>query len=277
LSYAKLHYKLLACVLCLGALYLATNPLQIIARSAADVAAEIEQQKKAQAELEKQLAGADKALQAAKADLGKATGQIPALEAQIREIEANITYNQLKLKTLTESKQLRTLQQRAAQMAKDSVLRTSYLDWRSESAFKAYTSRTGAHPLQREVYRSQILAETSQDLNGIVAEIDKINDDIVVATKLTADLSTQNTQLKARKAQLEAEIASLRRAYNSRNSHVSGLRSQVTTIQRNINMLSAEQRALQEYEDSLTRNGGNGGSQPVQPGQYYLFGKGRDL
>lgn len=254
---------------------------QVEARSSQEVAAEIEAQKQQLNGLNSQIAAAQKELNAAKAQLGGANSQIAQLQAQINEAQAEIKLNQLKLESLTSEKQLQTLEKQNIELQRSELLRSSYTSWRSVNQINSgglgWVGGGVAANVKLEAYRSSLLGVTNQDLTFVTEKITDISSNINQTNLLVAELDKQSKDLVAKKAQLEAEIALLQRNVNASSGAVSGLRTQAGSLQRNINQLSAEQRALQEYENALLSQGGNGGQQTIAAGEYYFFGRGRDL
>ncbi|MCA9378964.1 SpoIID/LytB domain-containing protein, partial [Candidatus Dojkabacteria bacterium] len=247
------------------------------ARTLDEIQDEIEKQKQALGNVNASLTAAENALKSSQNSLSNAQGEIPRLEAEIAQIQAEIDLNKVQIQVAEETEKLKTLEQEERETRQDSAVKQAYVDWRSEQqVMKALVVGT-ADNVRAEVYQSQV---AKQELNGIEilgSEIDELKDNIDELEGTTTDLETKNADLTNRKAQLEAQIIALRNSVNWSNGQVAGLRSQATVLQANIDQLSAEQKALQDYEAWLLGQGGNGGSQPLSPGQIYFTGAGREL
>lgn len=254
---------------------------QIEARSSDDVGAEIDAQKAQLNGVNAQLAAAQKELSAANSQLGNANGQVAQLQAEINQIQAEIKVTKLKAEALETERQLTVLEQQAIKLAREQLLLNAYTSWRSDNELRnaglGWVGGGLAASVKQDAYRNSLLATKTQDLIFVTEKIGDLSKNIEDANALSIELEKKTKELVEKKARVEAELAALQRNVNSRSSVVAGLRSQAGSIQRSINLLSAEQRALQEYENNLLAQGGNGGQQDVASGQYYFFGKGRDL
>lgn len=247
------------------------------ARTLDDIQKEIDKQKQSLNDVNSQLSNAEKVLKSSQASLNSTQGEIPRLEAEIAQIQAEIDLNKIQLQVAEETEKLKVLEQEERETRQDGAIQQAYVDWRSaKRVLKAFAVGT-AEDMRSAVYQSQVAHTELGGIEVLAGEIDDIQTNINNLKTSTTDLESKNAELASRKAQLEAQIIALRNSINSANGAVAGLRSQATVLQANIDQLSAEQKALQDYEAWLLGQSGNGGTQPLTAGQLYLTGKGREL
>lgn len=247
------------------------------ARSLDDIQKEIDDQKNALDQINSQLKNAENTLKSSQAGLNSAQGEIPKIEAEIGQIEAELELTKLQIEVAVETEKLKGLEQEERESRQESAIKQAYIDWRSDQkVMKALVVGTSDN-VRSQVYQSQVANEEMGGIESLIDEIAGIKLNISDLERATAELEKKNTELTQRKVELEARVIALRNSFSWSSGAVAGLRSQATVLQANIAQLSAEQKALQDYEAWLLGQSGNGGSQPLQPSQLYFTGKGREL
>lgn len=247
----------------------------VFARTPGEVGDEIEQQEDQLEKVKGNLSAAEKELELLRAGALNAKGAIPQLEAQIKELEATIDYNVLKLKYLKDTKVLKKLEEEANKYAQQSMLRDAYTTWRTDSSLRTYmTKQDRIHTLKRDFYRSQLIANGEKDIYQLAEELAQISFETLNYEEEMRQLEAKIKELQIKKVELQAQID----AMNKVSAKVAGLRTQSVQIQQKIAQLTKEQADLEKAEDdAMEDQPGNGGGQDVPAGQFYFGGTGRDL
>lgn len=276
MPYKFLKIKKTLIALCL--LLTLLSPLIVSASSLDEIQVQIDQQQANLASIQSQLDEAKENLNSLQAGLNQSLGEIPRLEAEIKELEAEIIYNELQSDLLSEQEKLKELEREERELKQERAVHNAYRRWRAESPFGHYlfSSNDDKHPLKSNVYQNSVIRNENSDINQLVYEIDSIVAELRDYASETEQLKTKGEELKIRKQQVEARIIALQGSYSITNSAVAGLQGQANVVQAKIAQLSAEQKALQEYEAWILGQSGNGGTYEVQDGQIYFTGKGRE-
>ena len=258
---------------------MAILPFPVLSRSLDDIQQDIDDQEQLLGSTEDALSNAQANLNAAQAELGSVEGEIPKLEAEIAEIEAEIEFNLLQLQLLSEKQTLRELEEEERREQQDRALKNAYLEWRSDSGFGGFLlSKDNSNPLKEERYQSEVMQIEEVSLQELAALITDIKAEISDFEEQTDELEEKNKDLDKKKQEAQARILALQNSVVAGAATVSGLRADVVAIQANLDQLSAEQKALQDYEAWLLgQNSSGGGDLELQPGEFYFTGQGRSL
>lgn len=251
-------------------------PFPTFARTLDEIQAEISAQNQNLNAAQHNLNTAEANLRNLQSTLNSAQGELPRLQAEIAQIEAEVQYNNLQMTVLSESKKLKELEHEEREEQRDLAISKSYFDWRSSNDWDMTDMVYPGDELKKDLYSARLIEYEQGNIEKLATDIVEIGSDIEKYNSDTAALNQKNAQLKQRKAQVEAEIARLRSSVNQTSGAVAGLRSEVGVMRASLNQLTAEQRAIQEYDAWLLGQSGNGGTLPLQSGQIYFTGRGRD-
>jgi len=247
------------------------------ARSIDDIQDDIDQKNGELDQVEANLASAQSKLNQLVASLQSAEGEIPKLKAEIEQIDANIEWNSLQMEFLNESKNLKDLEREEREVRQGDAMHNAYKSWRVNNRISAHLSGSSANPVKLRKYQSQVLAKEQEGIWDLEDQILGLLAEISDFEQETEDLKEKNKGLKTQKEQLEAQLAMLQNSYSSTSGVVAGLRNEAGILQASLEQLSEEQRVVAEYEAWLLGQAGNGGTQEVNAGEFYLTGRGRDV
>lgn len=264
-------------VLIVCASMMLTQVVPVFARSIDDIQDDINQQTSELAKIKKQLQDAQANLSKWKGSLASAQGQIPKLEAQIQEVQATIDLNKVQIDLTQKQQKLKELEQEDREARQLKAVKLAYLDWRSENKAQIGMSGAMAESMRKEVYQAKVAAIELEGVEGLIAEVLKIKGDLASLQSDTNSLEKQDSDLQKLKAQLEAQVVALRNSVNTGTSLVAGLNTKAGSIRSNIAQLSAEQKALEDYEAWLLGQNAGGATKTVANGNLYFTGVGRDL
>ncbi len=248
------------------------------ARTLSDIEDDINEQQDHLGSIEEQLAKANSELAALNSEIGQTQGEIPKLKAQIKKLEATIKSNTLQLEILEETSQLKILEKEEREAHQDIAVNHSYRNWKATNRINANLTGGISKSIKSRMYQAQVIAVEQGDIDDLGGEILGILDEITAFETETASLKEQNQELKKQKEQLEYQLALLNSSASNVYGHVAGLRADAAVVQSNIEQLSDEQKARQQYEAWLLTQGSNSDEAPqVLAGEFYFVGQGRDL
>lgn len=253
------------------------SPLAVQARSLEEIQQEIDKQKQTLGNAQNDLANAEKALRNAQASLSNAQGEVPKLEAEITQIEAQIEVNKLELAESAESQKLKELEHEERSFRQQRAVKSAYMTWRSRNVIDDSVVNGVESKMKSEVYAAEVSGIEGRGVERLGNEITELETEIANLNTENTNLANKTEELNQKKAEAIARIAALRQATAAASGQVAGLRSTRATLQATLSQLSAEQKAVQDYEALITGQTGNGGTLPVNSGQIYFVGRGRDL
>jgi peptidoglycan hydrolase-like amidase len=257
---------------------LVVSPLSpVYARSLDEIQDDISQQQQELNQLEDELALAQASLNTLNNSLANTQGQIPQIKAEIEQLEANIKTNKLQLEVLNENKQLRTLEKEERQKQQEITINNSYRNWKSTNRMAANFSTGYSHIIKSRMYQAQVISVEQGGIDELAEQIVSIISEIGEFETETASLESKTKQLEQKKKDLEAQLAYLNSSAVAAVGVVAGLRTEAGILQSTLEQLSAEQKAVEQYEAWLLGQSGNGGTQTVDTGEYYFTGQGRDV
>lgn len=247
----------------------------VSARTAEEIQNDINEQQKQLDDLNKQLAQANKDRDSSKSKVASSQSEISKVKSTLEEIDAQLKVNELEKQQLEQQIALSDLQKAQKEKEQDKQIFETYLNWKTDDFSKKIFS-TDEDVLKSVVYL-EFMADTSENsIMTISEQIDNLNQQNEDNKSKQADLEKQMASLNEQKKTLEDQINALNQAIARANSNADKVRSKTAGVQQTIAELTAEQKAIQQADDNIT-SGGSGGSEPVQTGELYFTGTGRDL
>lgn len=265
--------KVLVVVFCIATLVF---PVHIAARSLDEIQQEIDAQNQSLSDVQKQLLQAEKNLKNIEGSINSAQGEIPRLEAEIKQIQAQIELNKLQIQQSTETQKLKELEQEDRETRQVKAIKSAYQTWRQQNGVDTTIIYGTEGGMKHEVYQAEVSGKELSSIEALIAQVNKIKEDLANLEKQTGTLEEQNAQLAQRKQELQARVVALQTSRYSASGAVAGLQGQVTVLKSKISQLSAEQKALQDYTYWILGQSGNGGTKTIDSGLYYFTGRGND-
>lgn len=253
------------------------NPVGAEERSLEDVIRELEKKQQEKESKEKSLSDIEKQI----SSLGKRSG---SLQNQLAQVQADID------KVSTEIKKH---EEEIAKIEQDIKIVSEGIDKK-----KVEITNTQKTLYQMGQITSVEVLLSSGDISSfminhevLVQSIDKCKDDMKKLQENIEKLNEFNRMLSEEKSNLEKQIVDLTEEQNRlkeeyadalaqlaySKSKASELRGQIAQLQTEIDILEEEQKKILEREQQQLQQGGNGGTEPLKPGDYYFRVRGRDL
>lgn len=249
--------------------------VNIEARTLDEIGQEIDESEKELSTLQKQLEEKQAQLNTAKNSKNSAQNELSAVKAEIEQMELELELSELELAELEVIYEKHLLQKEEVEKKQDEQLQALYMNSKDSGLTSVFGSTTD--PLKINYYL-EILAETDQDsLNSSYEMLAGLEEDIGTIEVRMDELEQLAAELDAKKLELERAVASLAKQESSYASGVKQLQPKITATQEELTLLSTEQKTLQDYESRLINQNPNGGSKPLEDGEYYFSGRGRDL
>lgn len=263
-------------ILILTIMILSTTLSTVGARTVDEISSEIEQKESELSDLEAQLKEKEKALANATINTNSAKGELDHVIKEIEQSTIELELLTLEYQELDETYKLKLLQVEREEEKQQKQLSALYMSWKGNDELTNVLV-LNEDPLKFSYYQ-EIIAETDQgDLNASYSHLTTLKEDLDGLEEKRAEMEDKSKELEDRKASLEAQIAQLKSQESTYAQGVKQLRPKVNATQEELNMLSAEQKSLQDVESRLIGGDTKGGTEPLVTGEYYFTGIGRDL
>ncbi len=247
----------------------------VSARTSEEIQKDIDAKNAQLKELQKNLSKAQTDLNGYTAKKNSSSSQISSIDAEIKEIQAQIDLNALKLQELEQSKELKELEKEDSEKRQDEYIYSSYMSWKTSSTINVFFTKD-ADFVKKATYQNALSDDEDKGITTLSQELTQLETDLASYQTSKADLEKQTADLASKKTELEKQLAQLNNSIVAGANTVNGLKSQVGQVKGLLDQLTAEQKAAQAKNDQLTGGGGSQGTNPLQPGQVYFSGQGRD-
>jgi len=259
-------------------------PTNVFAKTSAEIAQDIINQKNALTQSENQLATSKANLDKYNNDLSGAQGGIPRIEAEINQLNAELEYNTIQLNLYSQNKKLKELEKLQREITRTNSVRSNYMEWRTKNNDVARIIKEDYDFKKNEKYTELVADKQTDDIGIVNAEVNKLISEISNFETKKATLEQKQIDLENKKKELEAQIAYLASLISYNSSQINGLEVSVKSIQTSLLSLSEKQRqAILREEEILKQNQGTLGNTDclrdpsAAAGSLYLCGNGRDL
>lgn len=263
------------CTVCLLSLELLSPAL---ARDLGQIQSDISRKQSELAALKTNLASAQADLNQKKSAENNAQDELSKLSAELAAIEAQLKFNQLQLTTLAEEKKLKTLEREENNRLQDLQVVNSYHSWKTGGQRNSFFG--GADFVKSAVYNEALTTKSHGGILGIAQALEDIEAGYEKYVSASEKLQADMEELATKKQAAEARLAELKQQVNLASNDVGKLRTQSSAVQSQISQLHKEQQEILDAEKQIVNNnnsaGSNGGSKPLEPGNYYFNGTGRD-
>lgn len=254
--------------------------VSVSARTSEDVGKEIEEKEQELQEINKQLESAQESLDKTQSKKNSAVGIIAGLEAEISLLEENIAFNEIKIRVLEESKNIKELEKEQREVVQSKQIEESYISWKSEDDKFVSMMLNSENPVKTATYYDLIAMNGQAGIEELAKELKSIEDDYASFSEEYDDLQSQFAMFEEQIIQKRAEIDKINQAIASESKKLSSTKQQANKTKAQIDQLYDEQKAIQEYEAWLLEQGGDnddgGGDENIVAGEYYFSGRGRD-
>jgi len=246
-------------------------------RSLEEVIRELEEKQKEKGEKEKSL----KDIESKISLLGRRSGtlenqisqvqrDIDVVNEELKKCEEEIKKNEENIKIISEglTKNMEDLKEMVTALYQFSQVNTVELMLMSDdiSSF-----------LIKNELQSQNIRKCKDEILRLEEEFKKLEEFKKELDNEKATFEKIAKDLEEEKKKLENELADTKRQIALNTSQANILRGQIAQLQSAIDLLEEEQKRILEKEQEQLMQGGNGGTEPLKPGDYYFRVRGRDL
>ena len=252
------------------------NVLKLSARTLEEIAAEKKQKEAELNQLKQDLAKAEKDLANSRSRQKSSLNSISDITARLEEIDNNLKVNDLKIKELESQIDLKKLEHEQKKAVQNRQVVDSYIIWKTDDiTSKLFVNQEDI--LKTYMYYDYVTYNANRQILGLADELSRLNSENELNLKEKEQLLKELVDLEEQKKLLARQIEEYNRAIANANKNADGIRSRTTIIQRELELLSAEQAAIIDQDNQTTDNNNNGGTQQIGAEQFYISGRGRDL
>ncbi|MFW5702989.1 MAG: hypothetical protein ACOCXP_03425 [Candidatus Dojkabacteria bacterium] len=247
----------------------------VLARDLGEIQRELKQKEEEKAAIDAELGELEQNLAEKRAAEGSASNELEKIQAEIDLIEAEIAYNEKQMEQLERDKELKLLEQEERERKQDEQVELSYKSWKAGSHIDTFFS--GGNFVRQQIYNESVTTKAHGGILGLATEIVGLQEDYEEFLSSSESLQGSIEELAEKRTEAQARLDAVRQERLAVSREVSGVRGESSNLQTAIDELSAEQKALQQKENDLTRGTPTGGTREIADGEYYFSGTGRDL
>jgi len=254
-----------------------TSTTPLLAQSLTDIQAQIALKNQQLADLQKSINSAQADLNSKQSVVNSTNQQVTNLSSQINQINSTLNLNKLKLEDLTTKLNLEQLQIQEQNKLQDLQVNSAYLNWKTGGG-DSLGIFNGSDLVKSSIYNEALstknyggITNIAQDLNNLQSQYSNYQSQ---SSQLQGQIDTLLLQRQSAQTQLTSATSNVSQSQNN----VSGLRTSGTVLQSEIGQLSAQEKSVLDYENSLLAqaNSNPGATNTLTSGKYYFSGIGRD-
>ena len=205
---------------------------------------------------------------------GATTSQLENIQNELKKVEAELEVNQAKVKKVKKQLDLVKLELEEKEISMNERLLDIYI-YDRQGIVDFIISNVKAEGFWKEYkYRETLLDNDLEDIDVLASDVADIKKQKQQFELDLVALEEESNSLASMKQDLENQIAS----YSSLAAHntniQSGIRAQMGSVQQQIEGLTEEHQQMLAEEMNILK-GANGGTKPLESGEYYFHGQGR--
>lgn len=276
ISFFKKHIKKTSILLLV--LTLVLSPIITYARSIDEIQKEIESKKEQLTSLEDEVSTIEKDIEQQKLELENISGKRQKLAIQIDINKKEEQLIQKQLEDLEEKHAITLLEQERRITTQNNIMADFYLGWKQTNIIKELLNSESESIVKVAIYQSAIATDEQDNIETLEQELNSIREELEISATQKQAYVDRLAALSAQISEIENELGQLDSKIASNTNNISSYRTQAGELQTDIEKLTAEQKAIQEYENSLLLGpADNGGTKEIQTGELYFQGRGREL
>lgn len=264
-------------IICTFIIVFNTYVPSVSAKSLSEIQEEIEQKKQELTVVEGEVGTLEKTLQEQKNALANATGRRSKAIAQINLNKSEVELIKKKIEDLAQKEQLKSLEREEKIIQQNKIITESYLNWKQDNLMKALLSDESNNPLKVATYQAVMSDSEQKDIEKLQDELESIKQEIVVSTEQKKVFESKILELEAQMQAIQKEIDELDAKVKANQNDIGNYRAKIGNIKMQIDELTAEQEEIQRREAGLLGEANNGGTKPLEKGEYYFKGMGREV
>ncbi len=254
----------------------------VYARTVEDVQKEIDTKKQELESTNSQILNLQEEIKSIQEQANEVAGKRNQISSKIAVNKKEIEIYEKRLIDLEETQELYLLERERRILSQDNIMKQSYISWKQGSVIKNVLGGGGEHGvsfLKVNVYHSAIAGEERASIEKLSEELTNIEAQMEEATNNRIEFEKKLEILNTEVELLQVELNGLDVKIRGNQNDIKNYRARIGSIQSEIDELTAEQKAIQEYEASLLKLGqaDNGGTRLIESGDVYFQGVGRAL
>ncbi|MBP9758893.1 hypothetical protein KBD45_04290 [Candidatus Dojkabacteria bacterium] len=219
----------------------------------------------------------EKDIEAGKEKLKLVTGKREQLSIQISNLSKEKELIEQRLKDLDEQRILKELQKEESVKLQDEYITSAYLNWKETNWVKEFLASESESLVKIATYQATVAGEEQSNINNLGSEIIKLKSELQELAAKETQYKNELGDLTIQKQNVENELSSLDGKIKKNVGDIGNYRTKMGDVQSQIDQLTKEQKAIQEYERSLLKTAKNGGTKTIIKGEVYFQGIGREV
>ncbi|MEI7604326.1 MAG: SpoIID/LytB domain-containing protein, partial [bacterium] len=205
-------------------------------------------------------------------DINTLKSQITDLENQTSQVKNQISELEKNIKKTQDDMDLFKAQrnEQISQYFMDSSMDSTIEDLLNSA------SSIGEYQTLSEI-KTFSIGNKKQQLDEVSENFVKLNEEKKQVEQLKADLELQNSSLAQKKQELETALYSINNNIGSTTANANSIKSQLSGLNSSLGQLDSQRKDLLNAELQKMANNQQTTQVPLQDGQYFFMGRGRDL
>lgn len=253
-------------------------PIQIFAKTSAEVQEEINKKQQELDTLKKNLQGVQNQINSLNIQNQQTSSELDRMTIELQSVQLQIQYNLDKKIEINTEKTLRDMEVVQKTSEKENKIRLLYKATDSSSVLNTFLLSKNFDVFDWNMKTNKrLLSKDADYLKQLVDSIALLSNQQIEFDKLIFDLDKSNSELSQKKKDLEDRKNFLASQISTASNKKNQYSSQITGIEGTIGQLSIEQKKLLEAELAALNANNQIRQIELHPGDYFFEGRGRDL
>lgn len=244
------------------------------ARSIDEIEKEIQEREEELGKLDGELQQVEAELATSVSKKNEELSEIAALEKDLENVKKELEVNELRKKKLEKQIKLKSVEKEGREQDQNLQIQESYIAWKIKDGSSLMLQ--GDDIFKQAVYYEVLTQKTKSSILGLTNELKQLNKDNKQFSNDIKGLEKEEVALAEKQKIIEEQIEQYNSFIAQAQSSTSNIRAQQQSIQLQIEQLSEEQKKILEAEKEQTSGSSNGGTIPLDNGDLYFSGSGRD-
>lgn len=249
------------------------------AQSLSDIQDQINKANAEKVQREKELTAAKNLLSSLNNQSYSVSNNINTLKTQIEDLEKQINDVKTKVeqldKNIADTQSELTNQQNVRENEIKDYFANSYRDDPFELILS--NSATLENYQTMSAIKSYGINVKKKKLDEVMAKVAELNQEKQQVELLKQQLESKNTEISQKKVEYEAKLKALASSISATSSNTQKIQGQLEGLKSNLSYLNATQKKLLDAELAKLNSTQQTQQVPIQDGQYFFMGRGRDL
>ncbi len=204
------------------------------------------------------------------------SSELERVENELKQIEAEMDINQAEIKKYEQELEIYQLEFEQSESVMNDKMIDLYI-YNKQGIVDIFIENGEVDDFWKDYnYREKLLDVDLESISNLAKEVSGIERERNNVIQSLAVLQENNESLVSKKEELSSQVSYYTSLSSYNEGRQSGIRAQMGTVQQDLEGLTAEQQQMLQQEMDIIA-GANGGTQPLESGEFYFWGRGRSV